>query len=107
MAVAKIREEIHIKLNADGVYLVGGTRVTLDTVIRAHKTRCDGGKDCQTISRVKSGGYLFCGWLLFEQSDSGRTLSRETRATCQAGSQVERSTFQPKGHTHAFVCTHP
>lgn len=37
MAVAKIRQEIPIKLNADGVYLVGGTRVTLDTVIRAHK----------------------------------------------------------------------
>mgnify|MGYP000005731122 CR=1 FL=1 len=47
MAVVKIREEIPIKLNKDGVYLVGGTRVTLDTIVRAHKR----GRSAETIAR--------------------------------------------------------
>lgn len=97
MAVAKIREEIPIKQNSDGVYLVGGTRVTLDTVIRAHKR----GATAERIARQYpslnlADVYFVIGYYLNNQTSVEQYLEKRGQHAKQVR-KLNETRFPQKG----------
>ncbi len=97
MAVAKIREEIPIQLNRDGVYLVGGTRVTLDTIVRAHKR----GLSAETIARQYpalhlADVYFVIGYYLHNQATVEQYLEKRAQLAKQVR-KLNETRFPQKG----------
>jgi uncharacterized protein (DUF433 family) len=84
-----------LRLDQDGVIRVGGTRVTLDTVIEAHK---EGASPKQIVSQYDSlklaDVYVVIGYYLDNRAEVEAYLDRRREQAEQVRRQVEARTPQ-------------
>lgn len=97
MAVAQIKAAIPIKQNANGVYLVGNTRVTLDTVVRAHERGLSAAEITRRYPALQLNDvYLVLGYYLNNQARVERYL-QDRKKYAEHMRKVNESRFPQNG----------